>query len=102
MAHCGGGFRCRFFWRRFFDVIDDWLRGERLIGRWTPQAHDEAAAIFSALMAITGATVLVWLTSRGSAAERDFRTGLESSGSIDANPINSSADGSVSVRFIIR
>ncbi|MEM9096693.1 MAG: adenylate/guanylate cyclase domain-containing protein, partial [Pseudomonadota bacterium] len=24
-------------------VVDAWLRGERLIGRWTPAAHDEAA-----------------------------------------------------------
>lgn len=33
------------------EIIDDWLRGERLIARWTPEAHDEASDIFSAILA---------------------------------------------------
>lgn len=31
-------------------TVDAWLAGERLIPRWTPEAHDEAAAIFAGLI----------------------------------------------------
>lgn len=32
------------------DVVDAWLKGERLITRWTPESHDEAAGIFTDLI----------------------------------------------------